>query len=33
MEWRALATEHDLIVPSLPQLLGNSAVFTDIMVG
>ena len=24
--------EHNLVVPSLPELLGNSAVFTDVMV-
>ena len=31
--WQALVEEHGLAVPSLAELLGNSAVFTDVMVG
>ena len=31
--WQALVKEHGLAVPSLAELLGNSAVFTDVMVG
>ena len=31
--WQGLVKEHGLAVPSLAELLGNSAVFTDVMVG
>ena len=31
--WQEMAEEHGLAVSSLSELLGNSAVFTDVMVG